>query len=435
MKIFIRSMVMLACIAALILPAVAQIHWAVPSANSLPHDVYIRHVDRTVLGEDVVHYRFDVVVGRGEFDRIRLHRIIREKHPYQPIHTVNGVLLFPGGPNSVEMIFMEPVISTVPNWDQSITAFLAKNNIDVWAMDYRWALVPASTTDFKFMKSWGVERDVKDARIALSLARLIRGATGQGLGKLHVLGFSYGTFMAYAIGSQETQIPPSLRSAKGLIAVDWGMEFPADSDLRTTSCNVIPQYQSLLDTGIYNDSFGATLKQFVDLARSAPDEPSPFAPGFTNYEFVLFVGASPAPPPPDWHFVAGIFNDAGISTGLQYTDPHLWIDVLAAVPPYMPTRADLEANKIQCYQGLAPFEDHLRQVTLPILYVGAKGGTGELGYYTLPFTASTDITKFTVQLHPDDQSELDFGHADLFTASNAETLAWKPVLDWIMAHR
>jgi len=435
MKIFIRSMVMLACIAALILPAVAQIHWAVPSANSLPHDVYIRHVDRTVLGEDVVHYRFDVVVGRGEFDRIRLHRIIREKHPYQPIHTVNGVLLFPGGPNSVEMIFMEPVISTVPNWDQSITAFLAKNNIDVWAMDYRWALVPASTTDFKFMKSWGVERDVKDARIALSLARLIRGATGQSLGKLHVLGFSYGTFMAYAIGSQETQIPPSLRSAKGLIAVDWGMEFPADSDLRTTSCNVIPQYQSLLDTGIYNDSFGATLKQFVDLARSAPDEPSPFAPGFTNYEFVLFVGASPAPPPPDWHFVAGIFNDAGISTGLQYTDPHLWIDVLAAVPPYMPTRADLEANKIQCYQGLAPFEDHLRQVTLPILYVGAKGGTGELGYYTLPFTASTDITKFTVQLHPDDQSELDFGHADLFTASNAETLAWKPVLDWIMAHR
>jgi hypothetical protein len=29
-----------------------------------------------------------VVVGPGRFDRIALHRIVREKHPWQPIHTV-----------------------------------------------------------------------------------------------------------------------------------------------------------------------------------------------------------------------------------------------------------------------------------------------------------------------------------------------------------
>jgi len=140
-------------------------------------------------------------------------------------------------------------------------------------------------------------------------------------------------------------------------------------------------------------------------------------------------------PPPDWHFVAGIFNDDGISTGLQYTDPQLWIDVLEALPLYVPTRSDLETNQINCYHGLAPFEDHLGQVTLPILYLGAKGGTGGLGYDTLSSTASTDITKFTVQLHPDDQAALDYGHADLFTATNAETLSWQPILDWLLAHK
>jgi hypothetical protein len=40
-----------------------------------------------------------------------------------------------------------------------------------------------------------------------------------------------------------------------------------------------------------------------------------------------------------------------------------------------------------------------------------------------------------VQFLPDDRRALDFGHADLFTATNAETLVWKPILDWIVAHR
>ncbi len=36
---------------------------------------------------------------------------------------------------------------------------------------------------------------------------------------------------------------------------------------------------------------------------------------------------------------------------------------------------------------------------------------------------------------PDAQAALDFGHADIFTASNADDLVWAPLLDWLMAHR
>ena len=40
-----------------------------------------------------------------------------------------------------------------------------------------------------------------------------------------------------------------------------------------------------------------------------------------------------------------------------------------------------------------------------------------------------------VQILPDEQRALDFGHADLFLATDAQKLVWKPILDWLVAHR
>ena len=433
MRIVVRGIVLIASIVVLTLSVAAQSTSAVAGTNATLQNVYIRHVDRTVLGEDVVHYRFDVVVGSGQFDRIQLHRIVREKHPWQPIHTATGLLMLPGGPNSVEMIFIEPLISPAAAWDHTITVFLAKNNVDVWAMDYRWALVPPGTTKFQFMKNWGLQRDVDDAKTALSLARLIRGATGQGFGKMHLLGFSYGTWVAYPVVNQETQLPHSLRNVNGLIPVDAGVTFAAGEPTRDVFCSLLTQDQGRYAAGTYNDD-SSGLKQIGDLARSAPDDSSPFADGFTNYQFALFVGAS-VNWPPSWHFVAGVFNDSGVTTGLQYTDPWLWIDVIRAVPFYFPVAADIDQEKVTCYDVVAPFDDHLAEVTLPILYVGAAGGWGERAYYAVTLTGSTDITKSIVQLHPNSEPELDFGHADLFTATNAETLVWQPILNWLLAHR
>jgi hypothetical protein len=82
-----------------------------------------------------------------------------------------------------------------------------------------------------------------------------------------------------------------------------------------------------------------------------------------------------------------------------------------------------------------PFDDHLSQIAVPILFAGAAGGFGQTGYYSTTLTASTDITKFTVQIQADDQRAIDFGHADTVLAKDADTLVWKPILDWIVAHR
>jgi hypothetical protein len=76
-----------------------------------------------------------------------------------------------------------------------------------------------------------------------------------------------------------------------------------------------------------------------------------------------------------------------------------------------------------CNEADVPFDDHLGDISVPILYIGAaRGFAGRLGYYNTTLTASRDITRFVVQLLPDDQKAYDFGHADLFMAQSAERL-------------
>ncbi len=62
---------MVACVLGLIPSRVAQTTWAVIGGNGALQNVCLRHVDRAVLGEDVIHYRFEVVVGPVKHDRIR----------------------------------------------------------------------------------------------------------------------------------------------------------------------------------------------------------------------------------------------------------------------------------------------------------------------------------------------------------------------------
>jgi hypothetical protein len=436
MKTFVRCMVAATFSVTFAFSASAQGNGPPPGAKAVFADVAITKMERTVLHDSIAHYRYDVRVGPGQFDMIRLHRVIREQQPNQPIRTVDALFMLTGAPNTFEMIFMEPLVSSIPRWDQSIAIFLAKNNVDVWGMDYAWALVPPETTDFNFMKEWGIAKDAEDTQAGLSVARQIREIPGQGHGQLHLLGFSWGVYVAYAVAGEETQTPPGHRNVKGLIPVDDSLKVN-DAEWRLAACGVAADYQGLLDAGVYRDDSGVFLKQVANLAKSDPNGESPFAPPLTNLQFVLLAGAgsSPSTFPPYWHFVGGYFDVSGVPTGLRFTEAALWVDVLRAAPPYYPMKANLDSAAAFCDEVDVAIDDHLKEIAVPILYVGAGGGGGQSGYYTTSLTASKDITKFTVQLLPGDQRAFDFGHADLFTATNAESLTWRPILNWIVTHR
>lgn len=87
-----------------------------------------------------------------------------------------------------------------------------------------------------------------------------------------------------------------------------------------------------------------------------------------------------------------------------------------------------------CDETEVIFDDYLAQITLPIFYVGAAGGTGSSGEYTLTLTASNDISSHIVTLTPETPYR-DFGHADLFMAAEASTLVWEPIRVWLDQHQ
>jgi len=381
---------------------------------------------RSPLREGIVHYTYDVAVGPGQYDVIRLHRVVRERHLNRPAEDAEGVLLLPGAPNSVEMIFIQPLISPVPPWDQSVAIFLAQNGIDVWAMDYAWALVPAGTTDFGFMRGWGAQRDIRDIEKALAVARSFRASSGHGDDRLNLLGFSYGVWPAYAVAADETQLPPGRRTVKGLIPVDsWVLT--DDSAMIAWSCADIAAEQGLIDAGIYQSDVGLFIQQAGHLAESAPNDVSPFAPPLTNWQFYLASAVG---------FYGETFDASGNATGFRFTDPRLAMDMSQAVPPYsFPVRTVLDWDAATCYKGDVSFFRHFDEVAIPILFISSAGGTGVSGFYNAAHTASRDVTTFEVHFYPPDQWMKDFGHADLFAARSAERLVWRPILNWILAHR
>jgi hypothetical protein len=203
--------------------------------------------DRTQLNDDIAHYRYDVAMGPGKYDVVRIHRVVREKRPGKPVSTRDAVLLLPGSPTSFEGMFMAPLVTGVSEPDHSIVIFLAKNDIDVWGMDYGWALVPPDETDFEFMGPWGLDKDVTHAAAALSFARSIRVGTGQGNGKVHILGLSYGGQVAYPLVGEETLQPPGLRHVKGMIVLDIGVKFEDVAD-REVFCALAVSDQALLES-------------------------------------------------------------------------------------------------------------------------------------------------------------------------------------------
>jgi len=390
--------------------------------------------ERIFLAGGLVHYRFDVVVGPGPFDVIRMHRVIKEQQPGQLVVTPDAVMLLHGNPLFFEGNYMAPLFSPSTAWDHSIAIFLAKNNVDVWGMDWAWSQVPEATTDFGFMRGWGLEKDAQHAAVAVAIARWIRSFTGQGQGPIHLGGLSYGALHSYLAASRETQLPQFQRNIKGIIPIDWGVRF-SDEAMRSYSCTMIAADQEALQQG-YNNDTGLFLGQLGSLAVSSPGAPSPMVDGLTNLQAAQAMGTTTSlfngQP---WHFVGGFLDANDIPTGLRFTDPQLWLDMLQTSPPHYPAQIDLETDQLICGAGPSPWDDGVRQIALPIFYGGAAGGIGKTGYYTTTLTASKDITRLVVQALPDDQTKSDWGHGDTVYAKEAETKLWKPILDWIQAHR
>ena len=135
--------------------------------------------------------------------------------------------------------------------DHAAAVYLAQNGVDVWGMDQDWILVPMDTTDFSFMAGWGLQRQIDNVMIGMEIARYARRYTGNGFGKMNLLGYSSGAVTVYGAANEETQRPPGLRHIGGLIPVDLPYKLaPEDEPGRLMSCAGAADYQALIDSGV-----------------------------------------------------------------------------------------------------------------------------------------------------------------------------------------
>jgi len=393
----------------------------------------VSDLERLPVVDDIVRYRFKVRLGPGLFEVIRMHRVVREHRPFVPARTTEALFVLHGGSTGFEGSFMPNLTTGLTPPAHAMPVFMARHGVDVWGMDLGWILAPADATDFSSFADWGFDREISQIRAGLGIARALRAATRGDPRRMDLLGWSYGAQLGYVLVAEETQLPSWRRHVKGFIPADITMKYEPGA-LPDWVCGAAAYYQQVQDSGQFGDN-GATFYSYV--AALAIDDPlgeSPVFPGLNNQQAALSLGAGAGGFTPTFHMVAGAFDEQGIPTGLQFTQPDLFIHGLAGVSPYSPVLTFVDQFNTWCDQTDVPFDDHLGEVRVPTLYLGAAGGFGQAGVYSTTLLGSQDVTIRIVSLHPTGEEALDFGHWDLWIADNAAEVVWRPILDWLKKH-
>lgn len=371
-------------------PAVADQHAAVSAgyasvmqlAGLAPAACILNGIDRRHVTGDIYEYTFSLRVGAGGHDVIRLHRVVREEAPGVPRATPRAFFMVHGDLWGFGGAFLGSTLSGSVPRDHSVGVYLASRGVDVWGIDLRWVQVPAGTLDFTFMKDWNIQTHVRDIAAGIGVARAVREATGSGHGKVALLGWSRGGILAYAYASEETRQPEQSRQVSALVPVDVAFKFsPEHEAQRAAACRRYVTNRLQLDAGQYQSSLGSVVENLGLLANASPQLPSP-VPGFIglpNSQAALLLATSthllftPNPPVPSYHFNAGEFNLLGLPTGLQYTREAYLYDFLQAAAPFQSFTEQVESEAIWCGEVDVPYDDHLSEITVPVLICRGRG--------------------------------------------------------------
>jgi hypothetical protein len=397
----------------------------------------------------LAHYSARLHVGPGAHDVITLHRVVRESSPWHPAPSPRSVFMIHGDAWNFTGAFLASTVSpSAQAADHSIALYLAQQGVDVWGIDLRWTHVPLETQDFGFMAGWNMGTHVRDVGLGLGLARAVRLGTGSGAGRLHLLGWSRGALLGYAYLSAETQRPAALHHVAGFIPVDMVLKFgPEGAQQKAWACERLAlaqqaQQAGRVEGGLLGPGAGLGVKLMGDLATLAPDEPTPLMPlPLSNRQVALIGGAATfslfAPlqaAVPAYHFTAGQFSEQGLPLAVSHVSEPFFLNVLSQARPYQDFNEVVEGEALMCDSQDLPYDDHLAQVKVPVLYVGAAGGFGQFGVHSTTLLGSTDVSVHLVQDLPAEARLLDYGHADLFLASDARERVWAPILAWMQRH-
>ena len=273
----------------------------------------ISRTEIIVKGKTIAHYTAMVKVGPYKYDTIGIHRVVKERKPGIPMSTEDGILCSAGDLAGFNLIYMPTTLpdplgsgltlgQLIGSPDHSLGIFLAKNGIDVWGIDWRWATIPFDPLNPLLsapipqsdpfdpgITHLNTDTHLDDFETAIEIARLTRGFTGQGFGKMFVTGFSRGAYMTFALANRQAGeeydrcFRCSRRSVKGIIPVDH--PFKSDNPLiQQTGCDHEAGYDYIMagnggvfppmdDPGLVPPFFNPTGLVAIDYAYKALTAP------------------------------------------------------------------------------------------------------------------------------------------------------------------
>src|SRR6266705_2630665 len=174
--------------------------------NRHTHNNFVTFVAATLVGV--------VLLVRPALATERIEQVVQEEHGC-PRHSDQAIFMVHGDAWNFNAAFLRGTSSP-----DSLPVFLARRGVDVWGIDLGWTLVPSNTTDFTFMRHWGLQRDIDDLEQALSFARSVRTQTGSPHNRLVLLGWSRGGWIGYALLNQESQERIEERNVRAYIPVE-----------------------------------------------------------------------------------------------------------------------------------------------------------------------------------------------------------------------
>jgi hypothetical protein len=398
---------------------------AVPLVNDA--NGIVTHFEREVIAGNIAHYSAIVRVGPGPYDQIGVHRVVRESRPNRPIRTPDALFLLHGDLKAFESMFIPGQFSPHLPSDFGIAVYLARHDVDVWGIDQSWNFVPAEESDFSSFADWGLQREVDHLAIGLGIARFSRWLTGNHLDQMPLLGYSSGSLTGYALLNEEAQRPMVARQVGAYVSADCGVRSD-DPGFIAAMAGLRDAKRAAYESGQYQDPL--IFRTVADLARTDPDGASPFIPGFTNLQVAMFFGGGPVFGVPNAHYHAPVV-EGGLPVGFQFITTDQWLDFLENTAAYEPTLFELEYADLLAGAD-NQFVDHLGEITIPVLDIGGAGGLAPYTAATVSQLGSTDITQTYVSVGG--PAPLDYGHIDIFTASNSPDMVWQPILQWVTEH-
>ena len=386
---------------------------------------------REDLGNGIVHYVFEVRTGDGPYDKIGLHRVVKERRPGRPGRKLANLFLQHGDAKDFTGMFLPGTRGPNTPDDFGLAIFLAENDVDVWGIDQGWCFIAADETDQSVGIDWGIQRAADELRLGMAIARFSRLITGCSGAPMNVLGYSSGVFEIFAAANDEAVLPRWQRNIGGLVPADF--YFKAELQrTRDLFCDYAAFDLSQLEAGNYLSPI--PFEPIADFYVNDPDGDSVIFEGFTNEQVFWFFNAGLIFLPETFHYFAGADDDAdGFADRFLHVEEAWVIDFLRAAIPFQTQQFIYDYDRTICDVDDVPWDDNLGLIDVPIYYLAANGGAEQLGIYPLSLTASDDVTSLVVSTQPD--ITVDFGHIDLFLAPIAEELAWEPLLDWVFDHR